>query len=138
MFSGQGSQHVNMGLELYRSEPVFSREVDRCCALLQAELGFDLRTVLYPEQGREAACEEKLRQTAVTQPALFVIEYALAKLWESFGVKPDVMVGHSIGEYTAACMAGVLTLEAALRVGGDPGPDDAVAAGWCDAGGRDA
>jgi acyl transferase domain-containing protein len=116
MFSGQGSQHVNMGLELYRSEPVFSGEVDRCCALLQAELGFDLRTVLYPEQGREAACEEKLRQTAVTQPALFVIEYALAKLWESFGVKPDVMVGHSIGEYTAACMAGVLTLEAALRL----------------------
>ncbi|MCY1079353.1 type I polyketide synthase [Archangium lansingense] len=116
MFSGQGAQYVDMGRHLYESEPVFRDEVDACSKKLEKHLGFDLRTVLYPpEAGREAATE-RLKQTAITQPALFVIEYALAKLWMSWGLKPQAMIGHSIGEYVAACLAGVFTLEDALAL----------------------
>ncbi|HYV13611.1 MAG TPA: SDR family NAD(P)-dependent oxidoreductase [Pyrinomonadaceae bacterium] len=111
MFPGQGGQHVNMARELYETESFFRDTVDDCCALL----GFDLRSILYPEDAEEAAAD-RLKQTLVTQPALFVIEYALAKLLGRWGVHPPAMIGHSIGEYVAACLAGVFTLEEALQL----------------------
>ncbi|HDN26284.1 MAG TPA: SDR family oxidoreductase [Thioploca sp.] len=125
MFSGQGTQYVNMGLELYQTESVFREYVDRCAEFLKPHLGLDLRTVLYPTvqipplgKGGEQNIEfsPDLKQTAIAQPALFVIEYALAQLWMAWGVQPKAMIGHSIGEYVAACLAGVFTLEEALML----------------------
>jgi len=114
MFPGQGAQYVNMGLALYQSEPVFREHVDHGCELLAPHLGFDLRQVLYPPAGEEENAAQRLKQTYLTQPALFVIEHALAQLWMSWGVKPQAMIGHSIGEYVAACLAGVFSFEDAL------------------------
>lgn len=116
MFPGQGAQHVGMGRDLYASEPVFREHVDRCAELLTEPLGVDLRDLIYPEAGHEEAAAELLQQTWITQPALFVIEYSLARLWMEWGVRPQVLIGHSIGEYVAACLAGVLALEDALRL----------------------
>jgi acyl transferase domain-containing protein/acyl carrier protein len=116
MFSGQGSQYVNMGRELYESETVFREQVDYCCELLKPYLQLDLRTVLYPNEEKAQEATQKLQQTAMTQPALFVIEYALAKLWMAWGVRPQMMIGHSIGEYLAATLAGVFSLEDALLI----------------------
>lgn len=116
MFSGQGSQYVNMALELYEVELTFREWVDRCSEFLQSHLGFDLRTVLYPREEQIEEATQQLKQTAVTQPALFVIEYALARLWMEWGVRPRAMIGHSIGEYVAACLAGVFSLEDALAL----------------------
>ena len=116
MFSGQGAQYPNMGKGLYDNEAVFKETVDQCCALLQPELGFDLRELLFPAAGKEDEAAEKLAQTANTQPALFVIEYALARLLMQWGLQPTMMIGHSIGEYVAACLSGVFSLEDALKV----------------------
>lgn len=116
MFPGQGSQYVNMGRELYDYEPVFQIWVDRCAELLQPHLGLDLRTLLYPNPDNEATATQQLQQTAIAQPALFTIEYGLAQLWMHWGIKPDVLIGHSIGEYVAACLAGVFTLKDALML----------------------
>ncbi|MBV9789424.1 MAG: SDR family NAD(P)-dependent oxidoreductase, partial [Chloroflexi bacterium] len=113
MFSGQGAQYVNMARELYEDEPVFRDTVDRCAEVLRPHLSLDLRDVLYPESDVETATQ-RLTQTQITQPALFVIEYALAQLFMSWGVTPSAMVGHSIGEYVAATLAGVFSLEDAL------------------------
>jgi acyl transferase domain-containing protein len=113
MFSGQGTQYPNMGRALYEREPTFRDCVDHCCGILNPHLGFDLRTVLYPAND-DAEAADRLRDTAVTQPALFVIELALASLWKEWGVLPTAMVGHSIGEYVAACLSGVLPLDSAL------------------------
>jgi len=114
MFPGQGSQYVNMGKELYQTESVFREQVDRCCELLRPQLGLDLRLLIYPGEAEAEAAAEKLRQTDITQPALFVIEYALAQLWISWGISPQTMIGHSIGEYVAATLAGVMSVEDAL------------------------
>jgi natural product biosynthesis luciferase-like monooxygenase protein/amino acid adenylation domain-containing protein len=114
MFPGQGTQYVNMGLELYREEPFFRELIDRCAEILSPSLGLDLRGLLYPTEENKAAANEKLRQTQSTQPALFVIEYCLARLWMHWGIQPEAMIGHSVGEYVAACLAGVFTLEEAL------------------------
>jgi acyl transferase domain-containing protein len=116
MFSGQGSQYVNMGRELYESEIVFRKQVDYCCELLKPHLELDLRLILYPSTEKAQEAAQKLQQTAITQPALFVIEYALAKLWMAWGVLPQMMIGHSIGEYVAATIAGVFSLEDALVI----------------------
>lgn len=116
MFSGQGAQYVNMGRELYQSEPIFREQVDECCQLLKPHIGRDLRAVLYPGEQQAQEATQQLLQTAITQPALFVIEYALAQLWMAWGVQPEVMIGHSIGEYVAACVAGVFSLEDALAL----------------------
>ncbi|MCU0286481.1 MAG: condensation domain-containing protein [Acidobacteria bacterium] len=113
MFSGQGAQYVNMGLDLYQSEPVFRAEMDRCFAILKTLLDFDIKDVLYLS---EKSGNDKINQTGMAQPLLFVIEYALAKLLMAWGIKPYAMTGHSIGEYTAACLAGVFSLEDALKV----------------------
>ena len=116
LFSGQGSQYVNMAEELYREEPVFRGQVDRCSELLTPHLKLDLRAVLYPGTRRSDSAAERLNQTALAQPALFVVEYALVQLWGSWGVRPEAMIGHSIGEYVAACLAGVMSLEDALTL----------------------
>ncbi|MDZ7969594.1 MAG: aminotransferase class III-fold pyridoxal phosphate-dependent enzyme [Nostoc sp. DedSLP03] len=116
MFPGQGSQYVNMGLNLYNHEPVFQEAVDECAEMLKPLLGKDLREIIYPAPSERETAAISLRQTCFTQPALFVIEYALAQLWQSWGVKPQAMIGHSIGEFVAACIAGVFTLEDALML----------------------
>jgi len=116
MFSGQGSQYVGMGQELYHHEPVFQEHLDRCCDLLIPHLGLDLRQILYPETDQIDQAKSQLQQTAIAQPAIFAIAYALAQLWISWGVKPQAMIGHSIGEYVAACLAQVFSLEDALTL----------------------
>lgn len=116
MFSGQGAQYVDMARGLYESEPVFRSTVDRCAEILEPILSLDLRTLIYPDASGRDEATESLRQTEYTQPALFVIEYSLATLWQSWGVQPAALVGHSIGEYVAACLSGVFTLEDALSL----------------------
>ncbi|MCP4662692.1 MAG: acyltransferase domain-containing protein, partial [bacterium] len=116
MLSGQGAQYVNMGRELYELEASFRDTVDRCAQELEPLLGWDLRRVLYPTPGEEEEAQRRLEPTAVTQPALFVVEYALAKLWMEWGIEPQAMIGHSIGEYVAACLAGVFSRADALRL----------------------
>lgn len=116
MFSGQGAQYVNMALELYQTESVFRAQIDQCAEILKPQLGRDLRHVLYPSMERVAAATQQLQETEIAQPALFVFEYALAQLWMQWGVRPQTMLGHSIGEYVAACLAGVFSLEEALTL----------------------
>ena len=116
MFTGQGAQYVDMARELYDTEASFREDVDHCCEILKPHLQLDLRTVLYPSAERANEASEQLKQTQLTQSALFVIEYALAQLWMRWGVRPAALIGHSIGEYVAACLAGVFTLEDALKV----------------------
>jgi acyl transferase domain-containing protein len=140
LLPGVGDHYVGMGYDLYRSWPVFTAEVDRCSAVLASHLGFDVRSILYPESrswlgdGRTKGIDLKkmmlgaqggapqdpetirLNATEFAQPALFTIEYATARLWQSLGVVPDAIVGHSMGEYVAACLSGVLSLEDALRL----------------------
>ena len=115
MFPGQGSQYVDMGRELYETESVFRQNVDECCEILKPHLGVDLRTILYPQK-EQAEAAQQLQQTHITQPALFVIEYALAQLWMTWGISPVAMIGHSIGEYVAATLAGVFSLKDALAL----------------------
>jgi len=116
LFPGQGAQHPGMGRGLYEREAVFRAEIDHCAERLRPLLNLDLRRVLYPAAGEEAEAARELSRTALTQPALFVVEHALARLWMSWGVRPQALIGHSIGEYTAACLAGVMSLEDALAL----------------------
>ena len=116
MFPGQGAQYVNIGRELYHSEPQFTEEVDRCCLILKPHLGLDLRDILYPSEAQIETATKQLRQTSITESALFVIEYALSKLWMAWGVLPEAMIGNSIGEYVAATLSGVFSLKDALAL----------------------
>jgi acyl transferase domain-containing protein/acyl carrier protein len=143
MFPGLGNHYVNMGWELYQNEQVFRESIEHCCEHLKPILGLDLRDVIHPEwrnTDRESdksdassagldlrrmlrrevtdqdAASQKLNQTRYAQPALFVIEYALARLWMAYGIRPQALLGYSIGEYVAACLAGVFSLEDALLV----------------------
>ena len=113
LFPGQGAQSVRMTAGVYDSDPAFRAEVDRCCALARPHLDLDLRDVLYAEavDGQGSA---SIDNTWLAQPALFVVEYALARLWIEAGVEPQAMIGHSVGEYVAACLSGVFGLEEAL------------------------
>jgi acyl transferase domain-containing protein/thioesterase domain-containing protein/SAM-dependent methyltransferase len=108
LFPGQGAQHAAMAAELHRDEPVFREHFDRCAALLAPTLGVDLRALLGTEQ--------LARDPALVQPALFSVEYALARLWMHWGITPAAMLGHSLGEYVAACLAGVFSLEDVLAL----------------------
>ena len=114
MFPGQGSQYPGMGAQLYDSEPVFQAAIDDCADGLRAQLGWDVREVAFAAAGD--AARERLRQTLYTQPTMFSLDYALARLLMASGVRPAAMIGHSLGELVAACLAGVLGLEDALRV----------------------
>jgi len=116
LFPGQGSQYVNMGAELYKEEASFREDLSMCARLLKPHIGLNIQSVLYPGSDNAERAAALLNSTEVTQPALFAIEYALARLWMRWGVRPAAMIGHSIGEYTAACLAGVMTLEDALRI----------------------
>ena len=116
LFPGQGGQHVGMAKELYEHEPVFARELDRCAELAATDLGVDLRSVVYPEPGGEHAAEVRLAAMSLSQPALFAVQVALARLWRSWGVRPSVVLGHSLGAYAAATVAGVLDLPDALTL----------------------
>lgn len=115
LFPGQGSQYVNMGRDLYEKEAVFRTELDRCFAILDRLGCTHLRTVLYP-LGDVTAAEEAMRKTENAQPLIFAFEYALAKLLLHFGIQPHAMIGYSFGEYVAACLADVFTLEDALKL----------------------
>jgi len=117
VFPGQGSQYVNMGRELYESEDVFRDAVDRCAECLQGHLRLDIRSVVYPNGAESVArAEQQINETSVTQPAIFTLEYALACLWMSWGIKPSLLIGHSVGEYVAAVLAEVFSLEDALGI----------------------
>lgn len=140
LLPGLGDQYLDMGRGLYESEPEFARHVDHCSEFLKPLLGVDLRKTMYPHsrvrQQSEVRTEDRMNfrdlvqrarqdnspalqeihRTLWAQPALFVIEYALAKLWMSWGIVPESMMGYSIGEYVAACLAGVISLEDSLRM----------------------
>ncbi|MCF7515587.1 SDR family NAD(P)-dependent oxidoreductase [Pseudoalteromonas sp. L23] len=114
MFPGQGSQHINMARALYESESVFRDAFDRCREGLIAHVGQDIKDFIFVDEADVEHGAAQLKQTSVTQPVLFAVEYALAQQWLAWGVKPSAMIGHSIGEYVAACIAGVFSLEDAL------------------------
>ncbi|MEV6558542.1 type I polyketide synthase [Nocardia sp. NPDC051756] len=112
VFAGQGAQYADMGRELYQCLPIFRETLDRCDELLRERLELPLLSALFSTAGQTFSITE----TAYAQPALFAVEYALAMVWRSWGVEPDVVVGHSLGEYVAACVAGVFSLEDALTL----------------------
>lgn len=114
LFPGQGAQYVGMAEGLYRQEPVFREHVDHCSEILIDHLQLDIRDILYPKEENGKQATHELTQTVITQPTLFVISFAMAKLWNSWGVQPDALLGHSVGEFVAACLAGVFSLEDAL------------------------
>jgi amino acid adenylation domain-containing protein len=115
LFPGQGTQYLQMGKTLYDNEKVYRDSVDKCAELLMEDLKLDIRHVIYPEINSSDAIA-LLKDTRLTQPALFVTEYALSQLWMSWGIKPTFLCGHSIGEFTAAYLAGILNLKDALHI----------------------
>jgi len=128
MFPGQGSQYVNMGLDLYREEPVFRYQVDRCFSILEDITGKDMKHVLYPDLCPRLPSEfpqqeesgegqiEAISQFIYASPIKFIFEYSLCCLLMHWGIRPHAMIGHSFGEYTAACLAGVFSLEDAISL----------------------
>ncbi|MCX6582230.1 MAG: amino acid adenylation domain-containing protein [Candidatus Aminicenantes bacterium] len=117
MFTGQGSQYVDMGLDLYQNQPVFRQEMDHCFEILKPLMDYDVKEIIYPSLKNNRSYRTNIiDQTEITQPVLFIFEYALAKLLMKWGITPSAFIGHSIGEYTAACLAGVFSLEDALKI----------------------
>ncbi|NEP05370.1 MAG: acyltransferase domain-containing protein, partial [Okeania sp. SIO4D6] len=115
LFTGQGSQYVNMGRQLYKESSVFREAINKCDEILGKLHTTSLLEILYSED-KDASNSFLLSQTAYTQPAIFAIEYALAQLWQSWGVKPQLVMGHSVGEYVAATVAGIFSLEDGLKL----------------------
>ena len=115
VLSGLGSQYVNMGLELYQREPVFRREMDRCFDILRPFMGYDIKNILYPSPASSSP-DPAVDQPEVAPLVIFIFEYALAKLLIKWGITPDAMIGYSFGEYVAACLSGIFSLEDALNL----------------------
>ncbi len=115
VFPGQGAQYLNMAKDLYNKEVIFKEHFDVCAEFLKEYITEDIRQIIFPAENNNEA-EEKLKNTKYTQPALFVVEYALAKLWMSWGLIPTEFCGHSIGEYVAAHLAGVFSLKDGLKL----------------------
>jgi acyl transferase domain-containing protein len=115
LFPDVGERYVGMARELYQAEEVFRNSADRCFAFLKTKFGLDVRGVLYPE-GLSSTASDSLGRTTLPQPAVFIVEYALAQLLMQWGVRPAAMLGHGLGEYVAACLSGVLSLEDALTL----------------------
>jgi amino acid adenylation domain-containing protein len=116
LFPGQGSQQPNMAREIYETEPVFRKAVDLCAEILRPHLNEDLRSILYPADTAAQANPSRITETMFAQPAIFTIEYALAQLWMHWGIRPQAMLGHSVGEFVAACLAEVFSLEDSLAL----------------------
>src|SRR6185295_17050563 len=110
LFAGGGAQYANMGLDLYRSEPVFREQVDLCLRLFEPHVDADLRRYLFPEPEEAEETAREIERTSIALPILFAVEVALARLWMSWGVAPQAMIGHSLGEYAVAHLSGVLAL----------------------------
>ncbi|WP_071187593.1 type I polyketide synthase [Trichormus sp. NMC-1] len=116
LFTGEGCQYINMGRQLYDTQPIFRQTLEQCNEILRPYLEHSLLEILYPDQAEEQIASSLLDQTAYTQPALFAFEYALYQLWKSWGIQPNAVMGHNIGEYVAATVAGVFSLEDALKL----------------------
>jgi non-ribosomal peptide synthase protein (TIGR01720 family) len=116
MFPGQGVQQVGMCEELYKKEEVFREELDSCAQMLIGQLGIDVRELIYAAKDSEEQARTELRQTRLTQPVVFAVEYAMARMWMRMGIQPAGMIGHSLGEYVCACLAGVMSLQEAIRL----------------------
>ena len=118
MFTGQGSQYVNMGYQLYQTQPIFKAAIEECAAILDNYLDYSLLEILYAEVDSSFNPHPSsfLNKTIYTQPAIFALEYALAQMWQAWGIKPAALIGHSVGEYVAATVAGVFSLADALKL----------------------
>ncbi|MFA6010978.1 MAG: amino acid adenylation domain-containing protein [Desulfobacteraceae bacterium] len=116
MFTGQGAQYVNMARDLFETEPIFKQHMMACSEILAPVIGCDLTALIYPEDNDGTYSQNRLNETEIAQPALFALEYSLARLFMEWGIYPHAMIGHSLGEYVAACLSGVFTLEDALKL----------------------
>jgi acyl transferase domain-containing protein/SAM-dependent methyltransferase len=116
LFPGQGAQHLRMAARVYAAEPVFRAELERASQLLRDPLDLDIRQILFSTADGTDRTQRLLRETAVVQPILFAVEYALAQVWIQWGVRPDALMGHSVGEYVAACVSGTVSFEDSLTL----------------------
>ncbi|HLP44506.1 MAG TPA: beta-ketoacyl synthase N-terminal-like domain-containing protein [Candidatus Kapabacteria bacterium] len=117
MFPGLGAEYIDMGLGLYQTEPLFRDEIDACFSILNSIAGFNMKTIIYPGETKKGdSRDHNFRQPGIVQPLLFIFEYALARLLIQWGIKPHALIGYSLGEYTAACLSGVFSLEDALKI----------------------
>lgn len=116
LFPGGGAQYAGMGAELYQSLPAYREHLDECLEVLQGRVQRDLRALMFPSESHRSEASRELERPSLALPALFATSYALAKLWMSWGLQPTAMAGHSMGEYVAACLSGVMTLEGAAAL----------------------